>query len=195
MWAVMMVAMMLPSAAPVILLVLAMLRRRGDTQALLAALLFAAGYLLAWTAFSTLAATLQLQLHRSALLAMDMRLRPGYISAAVLLLAGIFQFTPLKRACLAHCRSPFDALARYWREGPMGALLAGLRHGGYCLGCCWVLMLVLLVVGVMNLAWVATLAAVVLLEKATPRGPLIGRVAGGALLAWGLWLLGAALRA
>jgi predicted metal-binding membrane protein len=194
MWAVMMVAMMLPSAAPVILLVLAMLRRRGDARAPQCAHLFVAGYLLAWTAFSALAATLQFELHRSAIMAMDMRLRPGIASAAVLLLAGAFQFTPLKRACLSHCRSPLDALARYWREGSAGAVLAGLRHGSYCVGCCWVLMLVLLVVGVMKLAWVAALAAMVLLEKSTARGPLVGRVAGVALIAWGAWLLNAAWR-
>jgi predicted metal-binding membrane protein len=189
-----MVAMMLPSAAPVILLVLAMLRRRGDARALPSALVFVAGYLLAWTAFSAIAATLQFQLHRSTIMAMDMRLGPKLASAAVLLLAGLFQFSPLKRACLRHCRSPLDALARYWREGTAGALLAGLRHGSYCVGCCWVLMLVLLVVGVMNLAWVAALAAVVLVEKLTPRGMLIGRVAGVGLIVWGAWLLNVAWR-
>jgi len=189
MWAVMMVAMMLPSAAPVILLVLAMLRRRGDAGALRSALAFVAGYLLAWTAFSAFAALLQLELHRTAVMPMDMRLRPGIASAAVLLLAGVFQWTPLKHACLRHCRSPFDALARYWREGSAGALVAGMRHGSYCVGCCWVLMLVLLVVGVMNLAWVAALAAVVLLEKATPLGPLVGRATGVAFIAWGAWRL------
>jgi predicted metal-binding membrane protein len=194
MWSVMMVAMMLPSAAPVILLVLAMLRRRSEARALPSALLFVAGYLLAWTAFSAIAAALQFQLHRSAIMAMDMRLHPGLASAAVLLLAGLFQFTPLKRACLRHCRSPLDALARYWREGTVGALLAGLRHGSYCVGCCWMLMLVLLVVGVMNLVWVAALAAVVLLEKVMPRGLLIGRLAGIGLLAWGGWLLHSAWR-
>jgi predicted metal-binding membrane protein len=192
MWAVMMVAMMLPSAAPVMLLVLAMLRRRGDALALVSALLFVAGYLLAWTAFSALAATLQFQLHRSAVMTMEMRLRPGLATGAVLLLAGAFQFSPLKRACLSHCRSPLDALSRYWREGSAGVLLAGLRHGSYCVGCCWMLMLVLLVFGVMNLAWVAALAAVVLLEKATPRGQLIGHLAGVALIAWGAWVMTAA---
>ncbi len=189
MWAVMMVAMMLPATTPVILLVLATLRRRGDGRALLTAYVFIAGYLLAWTAFSFIAATVQFALHRSAIMAMDMRLRPGIAGALVLIVAGIFQFSPLKNACLSHCRSPLDALSRYWREGMTGALRAGFHHGIYCTGCCWLLMLILFVVGVMNLAWVAALAALVLLEKATPQGQLIGRVAGVALMAWGAWLL------
>lgn len=192
MWTIMMVAMMLPSAAPVILLVLATLRRRGNGRALLCAYIFVAGYLLVWTAFSALAATLQLQLHRAAIMAMDMRLRPGVASAAVLMAAGIFQWTPLKNACLRLCRSPIDALSRYWREGTLGALLAGVRHGGYCVGCCWSLMLILFVVGVMNLLWVAALAALVLLEKVTPHGEAVGRITGIALFIWGACLLIAA---
>jgi predicted metal-binding membrane protein len=189
MWVVMMLAMMLPSAAPVILLVLATLRRRGDAHALLAAYVFVTGYLLAWTVFSALAATVQFQLHRVAAMTMDMSLQPSAASAAVLMLAGIFQWTPFKNACLRHCRSPLDALSRYWREGTSGALLAGLRHGSYCIGCCWLIMLVLFVVGIMNLAWVAALAAVILLEKDAPWGQFIGRVAGLALFTWGAWLL------
>jgi predicted metal-binding membrane protein len=189
MWVIMMVAMMLPAATPVILLVLATLRRRGDARALLAAYVFVAGYLLAWAAFGAIAATVQFALHRSAIMAMDMRLHPGIASALVLIVAGIFQFSPLKNACLSHCRSPLDALSRYWREGLAGALRAGLRHGTYCIGCCWLLMLILFVVGVMNLAWVAALAALVLLERATPHGRLVGRIAGVALMAWGAWLL------
>lgn len=189
MWAVMMVAMMLPSAAPVILLVVAMLRRRGQRSALVAANVFVAGYLIAWFAFSAIAATIQFELHRVALLTMDMRLRPGVVGAIVLVAAGLFQWSPLKNACLRHCRSPLDALSRYWREGAPGALLAGIRHGTYCIGCCWLLMLVLFVVGVMNLAWVAALAAAVLVEKALAHGRLVGRFFGGALVAWGVWLL------
>jgi predicted metal-binding membrane protein len=192
MWTIMMVAMMLPSAAPVILLVLATLRRRGGASALLAAHVFVAGYLLAWTAFSVVAATAQFELHRSAVMATDMRLRPGVGGAAVLVAAGLFQWSPLKNACLRHCRSPLDALSRHWREGIPGALLAGLRHGAYCTGCCWLLMLVLFVVGVVNLAWVAALACVVLMEKALPQGRFIGRIAGIALVAWGIWLLAGA---
>lgn len=192
MWAIMMVAMMLPGAAPAILLVLATLRRRGHGNTLLCAYVFVAGYLLVWIAFGALAATVQIQLHRAAIMAMDMRLHFGAGSGLVLMIAGAFQWTPLKNACLRHCRSPIDALSRYWREGTLGALLAGVRHGGYCTGCCWSLMLILLVVGVMNLPWVVALAAFVLLEKVTPQGELIGRIAGVALFIWGAWLLIAA---
>jgi predicted metal-binding membrane protein len=189
MWAVMMVAMMLPSAAPVILLVLAMLRRRSDAHALLHAYTFVAGYLLIWTAFSAVAATAQFLLHQSTLLAMDMRLGTTALSGVVLLAGGVYQWLPVKNACLRHCRSPFDALSRYWREGTAGALRAGAHHGLYCVGCCWLMMSVLFVVGVMDLVWVAALAAVILVEKTVPQGKIVGRLAGVGLLAWGIWLL------
>lgn len=107
----------------------------------------------------------------------------------LLLVAGVFQWTPLKRACLVVCRSPLGFVMRHWREGRRGALGMGVRHGLYCLGCCWALMALLFVAGVMNLVWVAMLAVAVLIEKVAPRGDLVGRIAGVALVAAGLWLL------
>jgi predicted metal-binding membrane protein len=188
MWAVMMVAMMLPSAAPMILLVVSTYRRRGDRSRVLTAA-FGLGYLLAWTVFSAAAAFVQLMLHRAALLSANMATNSVIIGAGILLLGGIYQWLPLKTACLTHCRSPLAFLAAHWREGATGALTMGLRHGLYCVGCCWALMLLLFSAGVMNLFWVAAIAIFVLIEKLVSQGQLIGRVAGAALIAWGGWIL------
>jgi len=111
------------------------------------------------------------------------------VSGILLLAAGGFQWTPAKRACLNHCRSPFHFFSTEWREGTLGSLVMGLRHGAWCVSCCWLLMSLLFVAGVMNLAWVAVLAAIVLLEKAAPTGPTLGRVIGALLGLWGVWLL------
>jgi predicted metal-binding membrane protein len=189
MWAVMMVAMMLPSAAPVMLLVLGAYRRRNDPRARLAAVVFVAGYLLAWTAFSAAAAGAQMALHRAALLADDMSLSSAAMSGVVLLLAGAYQWLPIKNMCLTHCQSPLGFLSRYWREGAGGGFVLGVRHGVFCVGCCWLLMALLFVLGVMNLLWVAALTAFVLLEKLTPHGTALGRVAGVAVAGWGVYLL------
>ena len=189
MWTVMMAAMMLPSAAPVILLVLGVYRRRNDPAAPLSSLAFVAGYLIVWTAFSLAASTAQTALHRNALLAPDMRSTSVVASGVVLLMAGIYQWLPFKSTCLTHCRSPLGFLSLYWREGPLGGLALGVRHGLFCLGCCWLLMALLFVVGVMNLAWVAVLTGFVLIEKLARGGVLVGRVAGVGAAAWGLYLL------
>src|SRR5688572_5371628 len=166
MWAIMMVAMMTPSVAPTVLLFTSAIKRqdRSSTRAFL----FLAGYLLAWTVFSVVAAAGQWGLHTAALLAPSMSFTSPWLSAAVLAAAGIFQWTPWKRACLAHCQSPLQFIMTSWQEGRAGALMMGLRHGTYCLGCCWLLMLVLFAVGVMNLWWVALLSAMVLVEKLVP---------------------------
>jgi predicted metal-binding membrane protein len=111
------------------------------------------------------------------------------LGGAILLLAGAYQFTPLKRVCLAHCRSPLGFLTTYWRSGRWGAFTMGVRHGAHCLGCCWPLMLLLFVSGVMNILWVAALAVFVLGEKLLPRGEWIGRIGGAVFLAWGLKVL------
>ena len=190
MWAVMMVAMMVPSVAPIVILFLGVLRRRhasrlpfGQTAA------FLGGYVLVWAGFSLLATLAQWGLHSTALLSPDaMRATPA-AGGLLLLAAGGFQLTALKRACLDHCRSPFHFFATEWREGHRGALVMGLRHGLWCLGCCWLLMALLFVAGVMNAAWVAALAIVVLLEKVAPAGPALGRAFGVGLGAWGVWLL------
>jgi predicted metal-binding membrane protein len=184
MWAVMMVAMMLPSAAPMILLVVGTYRRRGDRSRALT-MAFGSGYLIAWVVFSAAAAVTQLMLHRAGLLSANMASNSAIIGAAVLLLAGIYQWLPLKTACLTHCRSPLAFLAEHWREGAAGALGMGVRHGLYCVGCCWALMLLLFTAGVMNLLWVAAIAMFVLVEKLASRGHTVSRVAGVALIAWG----------
>lgn len=189
MWALMMVAMMLPSAAPVILLVLATHRRRGGQGSLFVAACFVAGYLAIWTAFSFGAALAQWVFHRTALLSPQMSASSAYFSAVILLAAGIYQWLPFKDVCLAHCRSPLAFLSAAWREGTVGAFLMGSRHGLFCTGCCWALMALLFVAGVMNLLWVAVIAAFVLVEKLAPRGPWVGRFAGVLLVIWGLGLL------
>jgi predicted metal-binding membrane protein len=189
MWAVMMAAMMLPSAAPVTLLVLGVYRRREDGEARASAVAFVAGYLLAWTAFSAAAAAAQVGLHRAALLAPDMRVGSAALAGVLLVIAGVYQWLPIKNACLTRCQSPLEFLSRFWRDGVTGALVMGIRHGLFCVGCCWLLMALLFVVGVMNLFWVAALTAFVLVEKLVPGGTMVGRVAGAGLAAWGVYLL------
>lgn len=185
MWAVMMAAMMLPSATPTILLYVA-LRRHAERPAIAPALLFAAGYLLAWTAFSVLATGAQWALSHSMLLAPDMAVASRRVAGVLLLAAGIYQFTPLKRACLAKCRAPAQFLVQHRRDGTLGPLVMGLHHGAFCVGCCAALMALLFAFGVMNLLWVAAIAAFVLVEKLLPSGPRLGWIAGAALLAAGV---------
>jgi len=188
MWTVMMVAMMLPSAAPVILLVVATYRRRGGRSAVLTAS-FTTGYLLAWTAFSAIAAGIQLLLHQAAMLSPGMSSNSTLLGGAILIGAGMYQWLPIKSACLTQCRSPLGFLTREWREGTAGALIMGVRHGAFCVGCCWALMALLFVAGVMNLIWVAAIAVFVLIEKLAPLGGRFGRAAGLLLASWGAWLL------
>jgi predicted metal-binding membrane protein len=189
MWAVMMMGMMLPSAAPVILLVLGAYRRRQEMHARAAAVAFVGGYLLVWTLYSAVASLGQLALHRAAVLNEEMRLYSATVSGVILLIAGVYQWLPLKNACLARCQTPLGFLTRHWRGGIIGGLSMGVRHGAYCVGCCWLLMALLFVVGVMNIVWIAVLAALVLLEKLLPRGATAGRIAGVAAAAWGLYLI------
>ena len=188
-WTVMMAAMMLPSAAPVILIVLAMYRRRDARAARVAAVAFIGGYLLAWTGFSLAASFAELSLHQMARMASDVRLTSSTAAGSLLLAAGIYQWLPIKNRCLTHCRSPLGFLSRHWREGTLGGLTMGVRHGMYCVGCCAFLMALLFVVGVMSLAWIAALTAFVLVEKLVRGGMLAGRVAGAAAACWGLYLL------
>ena len=190
MWAVMMVGMMLPSALPMILLYQQMLRRYlAPPQRHLALLLFCLAYLLVWSGFSLLATGLQWGLDQLALLNPQMRSDSRWLGAALLLSAGVYQWLPGKAACLAHCHGPVQFLMSHWRPGIAGGWRMGLAHGLYCLGCCWALMGLLFVGGVMNLLWVALISGYVLLEKLLPRGPWLGRIAGLLLLAWGLALL------
>jgi predicted metal-binding membrane protein len=190
MWATMMVAMMLPSAAPMILLVAAIERRRRE-QASPAAptAFFAAGYLVVWTGFSAAAALTQTALHHAALLSPAMASTSPVLGGILLVTAGLYQWLPAKSACLGHCRSPLGFVGSEWREGTAGALVMGIRHGLFCLGCCWALMLLLFVAGVMDLRWVAAIGALVLIEKVTRSGPEVGRLAGLALVGWGAWMI------
>jgi predicted metal-binding membrane protein len=189
MWMVMMAGMMLPSATPVILLVLKTYRRRGGRDATWSTLAFALGYLVTWTGFSVVAASLQALLHRTAIMSADMMAQSAVISAAIFLIAGIYQWVPAKAACLTHCRTPLHFLTHEWREGTLGGFTMGARHGLFCVGCCWALMLLLFAVGVMNLFWVAAISAFVLLEKLLPRGMWFSRVAGATCIVWAAYLL------
>jgi predicted metal-binding membrane protein len=185
MWSVMMVAMMLPSAAPMILLYSAIARRRAQGAATGAPGMFAFGYVTVWAGFSVAAVALQFGLEKAALLSPMMETTSVAFAGAVLIAAGVYQWMPLKQTCLRHCRSPLEFLTTQWRNGNRGALVMGLRHGGYCLGCCWLLMLLLFVGGVMNLAWIAGIAILVLVEKIAPAGHWIGQAAGAGLIIWG----------
>ncbi|MDP6709632.1 MAG: DUF2182 domain-containing protein [Alphaproteobacteria bacterium] len=190
MWWVMMVAMMLPSAAPMVLLFATVNRKsREQGRAYVPTAVFAAGYLAAWGGFSLVAVGLQWGLEQLALLSPMMQTSSLYLGAALLIGAGLYQLTPLKYACLRHCRSPFDFIANHWRQGAGGAFRMGLEHGFFCLGCCWVLMALLFYGGVMNLWWIAGLAIYVLLEKLAPAGQRLGRYTGGLLILWGVWVL------
>jgi len=190
MWIVMMIAMMVPSVAPVILLFASVSRRRR-VQGVLAApvSVFTLGYLLAWTGYAILAAIAQTALHSVALLSPAMASTNPLLGGGLLILAGVYQWLPLKGACLSHCRSPLGFFSTEWREGVSGALLMGLRHGSYCVGCCWALMALLFVAGVMNLLWVLAIAGFVLAEKVAPNGRLLGRITGTLLAGWGLWVV------
>jgi predicted metal-binding membrane protein len=187
MWAVMMVAMMLPSAAPVTLLIVSITRKRREAGAAsgLRTAPFVLGYLAVWLAFAAMATLLQWQLDAAELLSETMALAGTLAAGAVLVLAGIYQWTPLKQACLRHCRSPLDFLLHHWRDGALGAFVSGARHGVFCLGCCWMLMALLFVGGIMNLAWIAGIALIVLIEKTLPWGGRMSRVTGAALVIWG----------
>ncbi len=189
MWAIMMTAMMVPPAAPVVLLFLSVMRRRHGTPPLLVTAAFVGGYLATWTGFSAVAALAQYGLHAAALMSSDaMRVTPA-LAGALLIAAGVWQWTPMKRACLTHCRSPLHFLTTAWREGLRGAFAMGARHGLWCVGCCWLLMSLLFVAGVMNLLLLAALSGLVLVEKAAPQGLRLGRAWGVLLVAAGIWLL------
>ena len=189
MWAIMMIAMMLPSATPLLNVyrrLVAVREQRTDPVALPA--LFAGGYLLIWIAFSAIATAAQWSLHQAALVSPAMILTSPALGAALFVAAGVYQWTPLKQSCLAGCNMPLDFLQRHWRGGAVGALSMGALQGVYCIGCCWLLMALLFVYGVMNLVWIAAIAMYVLAEKLVAPGRWLPRATGLALVAWGLWL-------
>lgn len=190
MWTVMMVAMMLPSAAPTILLYATVSRRRRlEGRPALPTAVFTLGYLLVWTLYATAAAGAQWELHRRALLSPAMASASPLLAGGLLVAAGLYQWMPFKGACLSQCRSPLGFFSAEWREGARGALRMGMRHGTYCVGCCWLLMALLFVSGVMNVLWVAAIAGFVLVEKLVLAGERIGRMVGVMLVGWGLWVV------
>lgn len=190
MWTEMMIAMMLPTVAPMVLTFAMVQRKRREQQRpFVSTGIFVAGYLLIWTGFSLVAALAQWILHGKALLSPMMVSNSPILGGTLLIVAGLFQFSPLKNGCLSHCRSPLSFLMTDWREGKLGALRMGLQHGVHCTGCCWFLMLLLFVAGVMNLWWIAAITVLVLLEKIVPKGLLVGKIAGISLILWGAWLI------
>lgn len=193
MWAVMMFAMMLPSVTPTVMIYERVRAKRESAgRPFVPTGGFVAGYLLAWIGFSLAATVLNWWLHTGGALTSMMGQVAPTTGGILLIIAGLFQWTPLKDACLSHCRSPLGFLTTHWREGTAGAVRMGLHHGTYCLGCCWMLMVLLFVLGVMNLPWVAALAIVVLAEKTVPWGRYLSRGLGLGLIAWGVWLVSVA---
>lgn len=196
MWSVMMVAMMVPSASPMVLLFATVNRKRRERDApYVPTAFFLLGYLLVWTGFSAAATLLQWILHNQALLSPMMVSTSPMLGGLILVGAGIFQWTPLKKACLVHCRSPLHFFMGEWKDGKSGALAMGVKHGIYCVGCCWILMALLFVAGVMNLLWVAAITIFVLVERVFPGGDLVGRVTGIVLVVAGVVVLSGGLAA
>jgi predicted metal-binding membrane protein len=191
MWAVMMIGMMLPSASPMLLLYGGMARHSatGASAASRQIYTFAAGYLVVWASFSLAATALQRLLATLLIVSPMMEVTSPVVAAALLLIAGAYQLTPIKHACLRTCQSPLGFLMSRWRNGLMGAFRMGLEHGAVCVGCCWAVMLLLFVGGVMNLAVIAALTALVAFEKLTPFGAPGARISGVLLIAAALWML------
>lgn len=195
MWSEMMIAMMLPSAAPMILMFASVNRkRRLDQRPFVPTGIFASGYFISWTLFSIGIAIVQWALHSAAILSPRMASRSDWFAGSVLIATGIFQWSPMKQSCLAKCRTPLDFLLTEWREGRSGALIMGLKQGTFCVGCCWLLMILLFVAGVMNLWWIALITIFVLIEKLIPHGLWFARGTGLLLAGWGVGLIAAALR-
>jgi predicted metal-binding membrane protein len=194
MWWSMMLAMMLPSAAPAILTYGTLSRKFSQKGATVAPLgIFVAGYALVWTVFSVIAVALQLMFSDVIALSMMMALTSGVLGGALLIAAGLYQLSPLKAACLRKCQSPLMYLGSNWKPGNAGALRMGLSHGLYCLGCCWVLMGLLFYGGVMELRWIVGLALYVAVEKLIPAGNRLSQFTGLLLIGWGCWTLYRAL--
>jgi predicted metal-binding membrane protein len=190
MWWVMMIAMMVPSATPMVLLFTAIKRKQqASVSPATEAWVFLGGYLLIWAGFSVVATFAQWGLERAGLLSMGAASTNARFGGIILLAAGLYQFTPIKSACLRFCQSPVLFLSRHWRPGAAGVLRMGLRHGAYCLGCCWFLMLLLFVAGVMNLVWVAGIALYVACEKLLPLDQRLSHAAGAVLIVAGAIVL------
>jgi len=190
MWWVMMVGMMLPSALPMTLTFATVNRRRRERGSpYVPTALFVAGYLFAWGGFSIAATAAQFAIEHAALMIPMMHITDPLLGGLLFAAAGVYQLTPLKNACLRRCRTPLAFVLEHWRDGAAGALHMGAAHGGFCLGCCALLMALLFVGGIMNLLWVAAIAVFVLLEKVVPAGELVARAAGMLSIAFGAWMI------
>ncbi|HEY2444961.1 MAG TPA: DUF2182 domain-containing protein [Rhizomicrobium sp.] len=192
MWAVMMVGMMTPSAAPMILIYSQVARQAGTLGRPFApAGWFALGYLSCWLLFALAASGAQYGLEHASLLTPMMAVASRYFGGAVLIVAGAYQWTPLKESCLAQCRAPLSFVQRHggFQSGIAGSLRLGALHGLYCIGCCWALMAILFVAGIMSLVWIAMLMIFVLAEKVVPGGRILTRLAGLAAIGAGVWVL------
>jgi predicted metal-binding membrane protein len=189
MWAIMMIAMMLPSATPMLLLFAALSRRLREPRPRSEFFVFVGGYVAVWSGFSLLATLMQWGMLEARLVSPMMQASSRWLGGALLLAAGLYQLTPLKQACLARCRSPLAFLTAEWRKGLRGALVMGVRHGLFCLGCCWLAMLLLFALGVMNVVWIAVLAAFILAEKTLPGSPWLSATGALVFIGWGVALL------
>jgi len=190
MWTVMMMAMMVPAATPMVLTFAAVQRKRREQERpTVPTVVFLLGYAVVWTTYAAAAALAQWRLHEAQLLSAAMASTSARLGGALLLAAGAFQWTRLKEVCLSKCRSPLSFVMSEWREGRAGAVVMGVRHGAYCVACCWALMALLFVAGVMNLWWIAGLAVFVLAERVLPGGQAVSRIGGALLLLAGAVIL------
>jgi predicted metal-binding membrane protein len=189
MWFVMMIAMMTPSVAPLVLIFTSINRKRRQQQnPFVSSGYLLSGYFLVWAAFSLFATILQWLLQHVSLLNPEMITTSKILGGIIFILAGVFQFTPLKNTCLNTCRSPMGFIQQYWKDGKSGALRMGIQNGIYCLGCCWILMILLFVSGIMNILWIAIISLFVLVEKVL-LAKVISFIAGLALIAYGIVIL------
>ncbi|HMB96493.1 MAG TPA: DUF2182 domain-containing protein [Tepidisphaeraceae bacterium] len=187
MWAIMMIGMMVPTAMPMTLIYAAVARKAQQQGSKIApTFLFVSGYILIWTLFSAAATLAQWKLDQLALLSPMMVTTSPALGASLLVVAGIYQLTPYKQSCLRHCRMPTYFIAQHWRDGNLGALRMGIAHGAFCLGCCWALMLLLFLGGVMSLFWILTITIFVLLEKIIPHGAGGAKLAGIGMILFGI---------
>jgi len=190
MWVAMMAAMMLPIVTPWLLVLSGQKRENGPGGTSLGTVgYFMLGYAAVWTGYSVAAALGQWALVAAALLSPELAATSPVLGGVLLLAAGVYQWTPWRDACMAHCRSPLGYFMTSWRKGRQGALTMGVRHGLYCVGCCWALMALSFVFGIMNLLWMAGITAFLLVEKITSWGPRFGRAAGVILAGYGMWML------
>jgi Predicted metal-binding integral membrane protein len=190
MWFVMMIAMMTPSVTPLVLIFTLINRKRQQQQnPYVPSGYLLCGYFFVWAAFSLLATLLQWLLQRVALLNPEMVTTSKVLGGIILITAGLFQFTPLKNTCLRNCRSPLSFIHQYWKDGKAGAFGMGMRNGIYCLGCCWIIMILLFVSGIMNILWIAIITLFVVIEKVLPSAKVVSSIAGILLIVLGIIIL------